>query len=95
MHIKGGQLQNLESGEKNHTTFDHMDEGKNKSSFTGQPGKLKSSHQGQVQILQLGHKGGDKLETDESSIKISNFAAEAERFGNLGTTKGKKMENNS
>ncbi|KAK8477751.1 hypothetical protein V6N13_098528 [Hibiscus sabdariffa] len=83
MHIKGReQLHNLE---KNHArataTMDQMDEGENGSSFTGQPGKLKSSHQ-ESEI------SGNKLETKDSSSKISSLA-EAERFGNLSTTKGK------
>ncbi|GMI83842.1 hypothetical protein HRI_002053500 [Hibiscus trionum] len=97
MYIKGGeQLQNQRSGEmnakrttridmgNNHArttaTMDQMDEGKNGSSFTGQPGKLKSSPQGEI--------SGNKLETEDSSNKISSLS-EAERFGNLSTTKGK------
>ncbi|KAL4320148.1 hypothetical protein GQ457_18G014570 [Hibiscus cannabinus] len=84
MYIKGReqQLQNLE---KNHArataTMDQMDECGNGSSFTRQPGKLKSSHQ-ESEI------SGNKLEIKDSSSKISSLA-EAERFGNLSTTKGK------
>lgn len=65
--------------EKNHAkataTFEHMDEGKNKS-IPQQEGELHKS--------QPCHQDRNKLETDESS-KISSLA---ERFGNLSTTKG-------
>ncbi|KAK8624623.1 hypothetical protein V6N13_089513 [Hibiscus sabdariffa] len=83
MYIKGReQLQNLE---KNHArataTMDQMNECGNGRSFTRQPGKLKSSHQESVS-------SENKLGIKDSSSKISSLA-EAERFGNLSTTKGK------
>ncbi|TYH33700.1 hypothetical protein ES332_D13G076900v1 [Gossypium tomentosum] len=64
--------------EKNHAkataTFEHMDEGKNKSS---------PQQEGELHKSQPSHQGRNKLETDDS--KISSLA---ERFGNLSTTKG-------